>query len=70
MQDAGFSLPHRLLFQENYLSRLLCGRTNQSSSPDAKSQKEKDAATNTCLGTYKPRIFTDHAAFSMSRIFR
>jgi hypothetical protein len=51
MQDAGFSLPNRLLFQENYLSRMLCGRTNQSSSPDAKSQKEKDAATNTCLGT-------------------
>jgi hypothetical protein len=39
-------------FQRNDLSRLPSGRTNQSSGPDAKSQKEKDAATSTCLGTY------------------
>src|SRR5438046_7452253 len=36
--------------QRDCLSRLLRGRTDQSSCPDAKSQKEKHAATSTCLG--------------------
>jgi hypothetical protein len=35
--------------QRDYVSRLLSGRTDQSYCPDTKSQKEKDAATNTCL---------------------
>ena len=37
----------------NHLSRLLCRRTDQSFCPDAKSQKEKDNSTNTCLGTWR-----------------
>jgi len=36
--------------QRAYLSRLSRGRTDQSFCPDAKSQEEKDAPTNTCLG--------------------
>jgi len=36
----------------DHRSRLLSGRTDQSSSPDAKSQKEKDAATSTCFDAF------------------
>ncbi len=48
------SIPARILMiscpsQRDYVSRLLSGRTDQSYCPDTKSQKEKDAATNTCL---------------------
>src|SRR5437867_7103715 len=52
------SKPARILMisrpsQRDYLSRLLRRRTDQSFCPDAKSQKEKHAATSTCLGTAK-----------------